>query len=148
MTRIALPGDSLELAYPTHNRFDLPLEFTDRKLKVLSVRDYGLLPMDARYLIKRPLIRRGRIGIRAIEDGHGVAKRWWLEAQHKGELVEYRLGLVDPKAPGDLVDWIGRIYGPTLHEHLRLQKSVRKWFRLMREKGYLDLQLMAFPGVW
>lgn len=120
----------------------------DRKLTVLCVRDFSLMPMDARHLVKRPLVRRGRIGIEAIEKGFGEKKCWWVEAQRGDDLPEYRLGLVDPKAPGELVDYVGRIYGATLHEQFRLQKCVRKWYRLMRERGYLDLQLMAFPGVW
>lgn len=138
----------MELAYPVHNRFDLPLEFTDRKLTVLCVRDFGLYPMDARHLIKRPLIRRGRIGIQATEEGSGIVKRWWVEAQHRGELPEYRLGVIDPKAPGELVDWIGRIFGPTLYEQQRMRKVAMKWLRLLRERNETGLKLVAFPGLW
>jgi hypothetical protein len=147
VSRLILPGGQLELAYPTHNRFDLNLEYIERTLTVLRVRDFSLMPMDARHLIKRPLVRRGRIGVEAIEEGYGERKCWWVEAQRGDDLPEYRLGLIDPKSPGELVDYVGRIYGATLHEQFRMRKAVMKFCRLV--KGHeLKLKLVAFPGFW
>jgi hypothetical protein len=59
MSRILLPGQ-MELHYPAHNLFGVPRELTERLIKTTAVIDFARTGLPAKYLIKNPLIRRGR----------------------------------------------------------------------------------------
>lgn len=140
-----IPGRSLELAYPTRNRLYLPLEFVERTIEVTGIRDFSRRPLDARHYLRRPLVRRGRILVAGIEPDSGQVRKFWMEARHRGELPAYRLGLYDPAAPGELVDWIGRIFGPTERDRLAMKVVAQRWYQLIRERGEIGLRLAAYP---
>lgn len=145
MSRLIIPGRQLEIAYPTHNLLSLPLEFADRSLLVTAVRDFALTPMSARHIVRQPLIRRGRLGIEAIDADTGTKKTFWAEAARDGELPPYRLGLYDPRVPGELVDWIGRVFGPTERDRLAMRRIAQRWYSLIRARGPIGLSLAAWP---
>ncbi len=148
MSRIIVPGQTLELVYPAHNHFDVPLEFVERKLLVATVTDRSIKPISAKYIIKYPLVRRSKIQIQAHDLDTGAFRAFWIGAEHTGELSEYRLGLVDPAKPGELIDWVDRIYGPTLHEQHRMRKVAMRWLRRLRDAEEFRLKLAAYPGFW
>jgi len=147
MSPIIAAGRTLELAYPAHNRFGVPLEFVERTIEVKAVQNFDIgLPI--KHFLRRPTIRRGRLLLLGIDQDTKTLRRFWFEARQRGELPEYRLGLYDPQCRGELVDWVGRIFGPTEHEQLRMKKLALKWLHLVRERGDVGLRLAAFPGVW
>lgn len=147
MSRLILAGRTLELAYPTHNLLDLPLEFTERTIEVTKVQDFARKPLAVRYLFRRPMVRRGRVLITGIDQLTQQEKRFWREACHDRELPRHRLGLYDPKLPGELADWLGRAYGPTRRERLKMLGLASLWLDRVRLAGGFRLKLAAFPVV-
>lgn len=144
MSPIVLPGQTLELAYPAHNRFDVPLEFVDRRIRIYAVKDFAA-GLSARYIIRRPMVRRGRLLLYSIDLETQARRKFWYESRHGARLMEYRLGLYDPSAPGQLVDWVDRIYGPTPQEQLRMRRAAIRWLELVNEYGDVGLKLAAYP---
>lgn len=144
MSPLIIPGQTLELAYPAHNRFDVPIEFVDRKIQVYGIKDFGS-GLPAKYLIRRPMVRRGRILIVGIDQESQGRRKFWFESRHGARLLEHRLGLYDPQAPGQLVDWVDRIYGPTEQEQVRMRRAALRWMELVREYGDIGLKLAVYP---
>lgn len=79
MSRILLPGQ-MELHYPAHNLFGVPRELTERLIKTTAVIDFARTGLPAKYLIKNPLIRRGRTLVKGIELDSLAEKKFWLGA--------------------------------------------------------------------
>lgn len=138
-------GGTLRCDYPASNRLDVPIEYVRRKVAVEGVRDFtgGLA---AKEFIERPWVRRGRYLVSGVEIGTGRSTELWLEARKGGQLPQWRLGMYDPDDPDGIVDWIGRIFSPTADEMLRMRKVALKWLRLVENRGYIGLDLAAYPG--
>lgn len=145
MSRLILPGRTLELAYPTHNLIGLPLEFAERTVDVLGVSDFSMKPLDIRWLFKRPMVRRGRVLIDAIDQLTRRKKRFWQEACRGQELPQHRLGLYDPQCHGELVDWIGRPYSETRRERLKMLALASLWLDRAPRNFRLRLAVYTVP---
>lgn len=147
MFSFLLASRSLVLPYPTRNRYGVPLEFVERDLDVKQIYDFSL-GLPVRFLIREPRIRRGRHLIMGIDRHCLAVRKFWYEASHGRDLPEYRLGLSDRDYPGELVDWVGRIFGPTENEQLRMRRLAIRWQKILKERGETRLRLAAYPGIW
>lgn len=147
--RVDLPvsiWQRLRIEYPVVNRFDVPLEFVRQTVCVVGVRDFGLLPMNAKAIVRNPMERRGRFLITTVDDVTKEKRKFWYEARKGGRLPNRRLGLVDRSFPGELVDWIARDYPPTRDGAIELRKLALRWFRIVKERGDIGLRLVICPG--
>lgn len=149
MFSLILPGSLLRFEYPVHNRFDLPLEYRPRTVRVASIRKVGREPLSVVSVLKRPLIRRGSILIRGVDLDCGELRQFYLEAMRglalETPLPQFRLGLFDPLAPEELVDWIGRPFDATEYDRLVMRRTIEKFNAWAQSDPDVALCLAAYP---
>lgn len=138
-------GSKIWLPYPTHNRFDVPLEFVPRRLQIREVVDSRLTPVRIDWFLRRPLVRRGSIFIVATDLDLGEVRKFWPEAQAGQELPSYRLGLYDPSCPAELIDWVGRAYRPAEKDRLRMKRAILRFKSYLKDHPDLPLRMAAYP---
>lgn len=143
-------GRVIEFEYPVCNNFGVPLEFLPRRICVESVEHLNA-PLKAADFIKRPYCRRGEVLVTGIDVNldslnYGKIERFYPEAMRggSGEFASFRLGLFNPEEPGEMVDELGRVFGPTLFERQLMHRAVLYFQNLVLAKGGIELEL----GAW
>jgi hypothetical protein len=147
-TTLYLPGRSLRIEYPSHNRLDLPLEYVERSIAIVAVRDFRQEPLDVSDFLSRPMIRRGSILLFADDLGLGYRgrRRFWLEAiRGVAPLPHYRLGVYDPTDPLNSVEWISRPFAPTVRDRRAMVRAIGRFFDAVGKACEAGLRLRAFP---
>lgn len=144
-------GQEIAFDYPSHNILGLPLEYVRRRVRVESTQDVAAEPLEAAAFFRRPLVRRGSLLLFAHDLDLDLPRKFWVEAMQQvdqpgdAELPSYRLGLYDPEESDELVDWVGRIFRPTVRDRLVMRDAIVRCEEMLREKQETDLRLAAFP---
>lgn len=108
------PGEWLDVLYPAHNRFGLPLEHRRRVIQCLAVRDLRREPLHPESLERRPLLRRGRWLVIGWDDDLGEERAFYLEAmQNDLSLPAFQIEWLPEDAdPEDSPERLGPEFAP------------------------------------
>ena len=135
--------------YPTHNRLDLPLEFAYREVEFISVRDMSREPLELVDFLAAPMIRRGRQLMLGRDMVLNEERQFYLEAIQGRKLPALRLGLYDPKCPGEgPLSFIPQLFAPTAAGMKLLARTIRD-FRTREPHKWTGnpFRLAIFPEV-
>ena len=151
MTALSLgsfaPGRRHRIWYPAHNLLDVPIELVPHNIEVAEVFDARRRSIWLDWFVERPFIRRGSVLVIARDldlPGAPLRRYWWEAIGRSRKLPAYRVGVIDPARPGEMVDWISRPFAPTVDDRLfMLDRIVTYQERIKAER--LRLQLAAFP---
>lgn len=131
-------GSVVRFEYPTHNRLDLPDEWLDRRVLVCGIENRWREPLDVNDFLRRPMLRRGATLIVGLDcdlpakDDQG--RRFYFEAIRGEQLPGFQLGLYDPAEPADSIEFVGRVFWPTLRDRLLMQDAICLFQHKMRGK--------------
>lgn len=137
MTRLILRRGRVNgFYYPTHNRLDLPLEFTLRTVEFLSRRDMAREPLELREFLANPYVRRGRYLMTGRDLDLDAERSFYLDAIRGRTPPPLRLGLYDPKR---------KDYGP-------MAFFPRRFFATVEDRQLLEQTILRFlaetPRKW
>lgn len=161
-------GHGLNFWYPTHNRFGVPPEYTQRSIAVTKIQCLRDVGVAAEWIKRQPLVRRGSWLVTGFDVELDEERSFYWEAMHHRRVRDsgvgrpnrsippppprrpfplpgLRLGFHDPSDAGHgLIDWMNRPFRPTRRDRLQLRQVLMD----LEEAtvGQFDhLQLSAFP---
>lgn len=145
MCNLILPkrGEIWTPWYPSRNRIGLPIEYVPRRILVTGTSDFSNTPLHADYFLQRPMVRRGSILVygRDLDLADGVIRKFYLEATSEYDLPLLKIACCDEF--GQVVDWIGREYEPTVYDRAEMMATIGEW---NRDNAGCGLELGIFYG--
>lgn len=124
------PGDRTEIYYPSSNLITARPTMELRKLEVLRARDLVVMPLDPETFFRRPMLRRSRWMIDAIDQADGQPRRFYLGSSREfAASSDLRIALYEPfgTKPYRIVS---RGFGDTVRERISLAHSLRAVLRM------------------
>ena len=116
-----------EFYYPVHNRHDLPLEYTARRVEFTGWCDLKENPLDASDFLWRPFLRRGSLLLIGNDLETGTERYFYLEAIRGMILPSWRLGLREN--PWEAPELFGGVFRPTLDDQRDLLETIQEFTR-------------------
>jgi hypothetical protein len=123
------PGQILSFAYPVHNRWGIPLEYRERTITVVAIRDVRRQPLDSATIIACPTRRRGTLLIEGIDHECGERRTFWWESMRFSSSSEHfprlQLAIIPHDEPDDSPEPVGPVFRQSLFDSMVLAATVR-----------------------
>lgn len=121
MSLTSLVGEIITIHYPSHNFWDVPLEFVPRYIEITKEPECLLgKPLMLQDILRRPRVRRGCTLLTGIDVDLRKYRRFYQEAACGGELPAWQICLYDPADPDTRPEPMGRVFAPTHRDWMQL----------------------------